>query len=890
MADGYAEEGSSELSKRMCKFVHSSKGTDDESDAFQELRRHVIHNAESGTRCLNGGVRAQTMAAFLQRLNDFGGRKKIQLRRIDEVLIALATSADGFWSAQIKDARGKLSNLPKGLVPGCRALVGACADDSLQGKCVKLVTKDMDGQWEVELSGTRYHVSESCLKAVGDDGHSYLQDLSFSKEDTPEHLLLLHEGLKELLSLLCFAEKDVDTRARLNQITVSYSKGWQEILADKDLHYVFGGLVSSGKTTLVNRCLAHVCANQGSQAGWAGEMLPTNALENTAAVTMFALGRKHCDKIIVRSEHVRFTESSDDCAAKFKSEADPKRGVSELETMQQLQGRMPTLLEQLTRTAHGFRRLIVEIPYTLKVLNEADFISSVVPSEVFVDSPGLDSPGIKYHLVSVLDQKCFIFCFLVDVTSPSPFGNHGFEVLQFLTQKSDMMFPPVIVFTKWELMKEQATLRTWKKANPKGLDDRVRNLVSTLLDKMEAAGIPYTPFFASVNALLAGDQDCDVDDEEVQVATEGLSCFTRDLMKLGRNIANPVHQCRMLQLQTQTTQEIINLIHQKDGEVLLAADDISGMKQIGQTLKERFRADVESYFQHIVWSSYGLASFKPRAPFNRETCAITQIPNDFEDVFQQYKNGHERMRSKATAVQEVVEQTLLKVQSNIVMNLSTYEARAIEKFREHLWKKVGMKGDDFKKHLDFSFWQYAVGAGLGAGSILAGVTAGEFAFVSGVSASTYFTGAAFCVGASVAAGGLLLMTAWWAKDEIGGWTWEGAKQASWDAVMEACQKNSAKIQKHVTTTFNTKVDEIIKKVEEHRIVPSPEASQSKAEQIHHQTKRGYKDVAKRLNDVLQSRKDRWLGTPCELKQICEEALRQREPMQSMERNIRMPLD
>ena len=507
-----------------------------------------------------------------------------------------------------------------------------------------------------------------------------------------------------------------------------------------------------------------------------------------------------------------------------------------------------------------------------------------------MDSPGLDSPGIKHHLVSVLDQKCFVFCFLVDVTSPSPFGNHGFEVLQFLKQRSELMFPPVIVFTKWELMKEQATLRTWKRANPKGLEDRVQNLVSMLLGRMEEAGIPYTPFFASVNALLASDQDGDQNDEEVQTAKADLSCFTSDLMKLGRSIANPINQCRMLQLQTVTTQEIINLIRKEDGEVLLAADDISGMKAIGQTLKDRFRSDVENYFQNIDWSSYGLASFKPRAPFNRETCAITQIPEDFEDVLKQYESGHEHMRCKATAVKEIVEQTLLKVESNIVMNLSAYEARAIDKFRKDLWKKVGMNDDDFKKHLDFSFWQYAVGAGIGGGSILAGVVSSEIAFLSGVSAGTYFAGAAFCVGASAAAGGLLLMGAWWAKDRIGAWTWDEAKRAAWDAVMEECQENSAKIQKHVTTTFNNKVDRIIKKIEEHRIAPSPEASECKAAQIHHQAKQGYQDVAKRLNDVLQSKSDRWLGKPCELKQICEAVLRERKPIQSMERATRMPLD
>ena len=365
MPDGYVQEGSSELSKLMCNFAHSAKGTDDESDAFQELRRHVIRNAGSAAGCLNDGVVAQTMAAVLQRLHDFGGRKKIHIRRIDEFLNVLQSSGNDSWSAQINEARVKLSNLSKGLAPGSYAIVGASADNGLQGKCVKLMVKDMDGQWQVEVNGVKYRVAESCLKVLDKDDVSTLQDLSFSKKDTSEHLLRLHEGLEELLSLLLFAAKDVDSRARLNEITVSYTMGWKEIRADKDLHYVFGGLVSSGKTTLVNSCLATVCDDQGPKAVWTGEMLPTNALENTAAVTMFTLGRKH-GKITARCESVSCAESSDERAAKFKSETDEVSNLAEVDTMQQLQRWMPELLEQLSRTPNGFRRLIVEIPYSLK--------------------------------------------------------------------------------------------------------------------------------------------------------------------------------------------------------------------------------------------------------------------------------------------------------------------------------------------------------------------------------------------------------------------------------------------------------------------------------------------------------------------------------------------
>ncbi|CAE7354401.1 unnamed protein product [Symbiodinium sp. CCMP2592] len=865
--------GSPGMSERIFKFMDADTRNDDESQAFQELRDFIMRKAKSDVGCLSDGVDVKTMVAFLRRLHDFGGRKTTQIRRIGEVLSTLESNAGGPWSAHIKEAREKMFSLPTPVPPGFRALVGA---SHFQGGCQ---AKDVTGKCRDAES------SESVVK----------DELTFSQEDTPQHLLHLHEGLQELLSLLLFAEKDDDSRARLNEITAAYNMGWKEILEDKDLHYVFGGLVSTGKTTLVNSFLANVCAEQGPQAEWQGDMLPTAALENTAAVTMFAFRAARSSKISVRLEHVCFIGSPDERTAKFQSASDQLDGVTEIDTMQVLQGRMPELLAQLSRADSGFKRLIVEMPGTMKVLPKPEDFFFTVPAEVVVDTPGLDSPGIQHHLVSVLSQKCFLFCFLVDVTSPSPFGNHGFEVLQFLKQKSEMMFPPVIVFTKWELMKEQATLRSWKRANPKGLEDRVKNLVSALLNKLDEAEIPYTPFFASVNALLAGEsvQGSDPDEfYDIRDAQAGLSCFIEDLVKLGRSIANPINQCRMLQLQNQCTQEIINLIHREDGEALLSAESISDMEAFGQALKDRFHKDVEDYFQNICWTSFGLASFTPSAPFNRETCAITQIPNDFEAVFQQYKS-HERnqhMLSKFKAVQDIVQHTLLKVQSNIVMNLSKYEAKAIESFKRKLWKHFGMKDKHVKKHLDFAYWQYAVGAGLGGGSILAGIASGNWAIASGISASTYFTGAATCIGMSVAGAGLLVMMTWWGKDQIGGWTWEGAKTASWDAVMEACQKNSGKIGEHVTNTFNRKVDDIIRKMKEHRIVPSSEVPQSKAAVIHNQTRKGYRDVAKRLNDILQSRRDRWLGQPCELKQICQQVLEEREPVEPVEACLRMPMD
>ena len=49
-------------------------------------------------------------------------------------------------------------------------------------------------------------------------------------------------------------------------------------------------------------------------------------------------------------------------------------------------------------------------------------------SPVIVDSPGLDSLFVKRQLLSILENRSCVYCYLIDVTKPAPFGNEGFEV------------------------------------------------------------------------------------------------------------------------------------------------------------------------------------------------------------------------------------------------------------------------------------------------------------------------------------------------------------------------------------------------------------------------------------------------------------------------------
>ena len=556
--------------------------------------------------------------------------------------------------------------------------------------------------------------------------------------------------------------------------------------------------------------------------------------------------------------------------------------MDEIQVHGELQEKIPGMLKKLAGSADGFKRLIVDIPHSLDFIPDIHRkASGLSPSEVLVDTPGLDSVGLKEHLVSILAQKHYVCCFVVDVHSPSPFGKDGFEVLQSLKQKSEVMFPPVIIFTKMRALEESSETKTWKRQNPNGLNGRLKDLVNHMLDKLEAAG-SLKPFFAEVDALYASldiQKESDPDEKEyIKTAQEGLSKFATDLLCLGRDIETPLDQCMRLQLQTQTTQKVINIIHQEDGQRLLEGKDLDDLKQLGETLKRKFSDNADKYFA-VNWlcpDPFGM--YEPQPPFNRDTCAICKIPTEFKRIFHRYMDENDGTWDKPKTVQEIAEQTNKQVLDMIADDLNKYETEALETFKQDMWVKMGTKSKDLEKHLRFSAWQYLVAGGLGAGAILGGIAAGDAAFVAGYTA-LYGAGAATAVGMTVFVPVGLAFVAWVCKDKLGIWSWEGAEKASWAVVLDACQKNFPKIGENVKNGFSKKVDGIVARIEEHREAPAnSEDSGSGVARIQHSATKGYKDVAKRLQEILLAREDRWLGKKQSiLEKICKEVLQERQP-------------
>lgn len=360
-----------------------------------------------------------------------------------------------------------------------------------------------------------------------------------------------------------------------------------------------------------------------------------------------------------------------------------------------------------------------------------------------------------------------------------------------------MMFPPVIIFTKFKQLEETSRGTTWKMANPGGLTGRLKDLVNLTLDKLEEAGVPHCPFFADVDALWAS-RDCDdlpEFKEEIQAAQDGLSEFFKALVCLGRSIATPLHQCRLLELQNQTTQTIINEIHQEDGQRLLEGEDLDDLKKLGEKLKQDFSENVDNYL-HVQWTDRGILQYEPQKPFSRDTCAISRIPAEFRKFFQSYKERNPNVENKGEAVRAIVEETNKQVLSLIADDLSKYEADALDRFKVTLWKKMGTKDMDLKQHLEFSFWQW-----------ISWAVVLELVQSRGCS-----WGGRLCSWCSSIFH--RCCSACWYR--WGGWTWEGGEKASWEALLDACNKNCPKIREFVKKGFNKKVDEILQKIEAHQ--------------------------------------------------------------------------
>lgn len=861
------------LLKEFMNAIDDNKGT-----AFEKLRRHVMHNcqttSERSDESLSHCICGETMSSFLKMLIEFGQKKAHFGVQINEVA-GILEKACVMWKSHIAAFRDKLHNLlPRSSSKAPPERAPNSYDQLQQGQSVeivegvgkfgKLVEREANGHWKVELlDGNTCTAPESRLRCLDADSMPRLMESARGVKKVDEHL-------RDLLKMLCIHESSEGRSGRFNQIRCDYTKDWDRILSEKDLHLAFAGLVSTGKTTLVNSLLAHCIPGH-----WNGGMLPSAPEENTRAVTMIAFNARDDGKVCVRTEAVHMTRKADQTLGFDTTEVAPSTALN---SMKELQETIPSLLDKLTSSADGFQRLIVELPHRLDVVPGHS-------SEVFVDTPGLDSVGLKNHLVSILAQKCFLYCFLVDVASPAPFGKQGFEMLQFLTRNVCNMFPPVIIFTKFNLLKESSDRPSWKLANPQGLEGHLKVLVNSTLEKLKDAGVPSYPFFADVDALWASQdwKNSPESKEDIQQAQEGLSEFCKDLVFLGRSIATSLNHYMMLQSQTKTAQLIINEICREDGHRLLQVNDLKDMKTLGEKIKKKFSENVDQYFR-VEWTEAGLREYHPQPLFG-ESCAILRIRAEFEKECENYRLENPDVWKKRQAVETIVTKTTKTVLDLIMSDLSKYEIAALSNLKEGLQAKMCLKPDDLQKHLQ-SLWQQVVGGGLGGGAALGwiGGVSGGTCVLLGLGAAQIASATAI-IGAGVGVLAGAGWSAWMLKDDFGGWTWEEARKASWEAVLEVCEKNCTQIADYVKDRLNEKIDDILTHVEDHRI--APQASDCQATKMQTLAMERREAARNLLDDILKGKK-RWLGKKgSKMEKICQEVLQERSGQQSQQEETRL---
>ena len=97
----------------------------------------------------------------------------------------------------------------------------------------------------------------------------------------------------------------------------------------------------------------------------------------------------------------------------------------------------------------------------------------------FVDTPGMESPGVREQVLPMIASKAFLFVWIAAFNQPQVFGAQGHELLNAY-HSFQMPFPPILVPTKWDLAKNMFG------DDLDRLDDHVRKRLKTLTDALQS--------------------------------------------------------------------------------------------------------------------------------------------------------------------------------------------------------------------------------------------------------------------------------------------------------------------------------------------------------------------------------------------------------------------
>ena len=296
---------------------------------------------------------------------------------------------------------------------------------------------------------------------------------TFAKRESKFADTLLQETerlLEKLSSLVQAATARRDERQRIDDLRKELDRNSQGLREEKD-YILFGGGVSAGKTTLVNAVLSHVFPtdmweNLEPDEDDLRTLMPTSFSENTAIVTEIEFfpfdgtsPRPDISLQLLECEH-----STDGCSTEF-SVIDENIYADLCEVKRYL----TRYCQEKPPDGRG-RRMLIKVPS-----------GSVHKHPVsIVDTPGLESKGVWEQIYPMIHAKAFLFVWVAALDGPQDFGKEGTHLVD-LYHKTQMLLPPLLVLTKWDVIKN-SNLKEFKKPERRRqhVRDKVQKLRSAL--------------------------------------------------------------------------------------------------------------------------------------------------------------------------------------------------------------------------------------------------------------------------------------------------------------------------------------------------------------------------------------------------------------------------
>ncbi|CAJ1349099.1 unnamed protein product [Effrenium voratum] len=586
-----------------------------------------------------------------------------------------------------------------------------------------------------------------------------------------------------------------------------------EALNREERFVVFSGLVSAGKTSLINSILLQLLPLQELKEDASGRrnLMPTSFSENTRIVTQLEL----CPE----AEHIEVRLLEKVCQPAQSVGTAVHSGFRLCEGYpERLAGprpwrRLQRRLRQLCTAETGLRRLQIRLPCPL------DHPVSII------DTPGLDSSEVWQHVEELVRSKAFLLVWVAALDAPTTFGTNGEKLLE-LYRSSGHSLPPVLVLTKWDRLQSlpefdpdslQGHLRQRFGALKRSLcsttvsdltSEDIETLISALSPSCDAASLtrdltlhacrlpqgsklcqeseartnvadylrsletPAKLRFQTEEHLLLAASNAAAALQAVPEAADEVVQLWQSLLSLLAGVSEPLRiSCRLQKIVVASQQAANILLKDDDQAVLFSADQLQVTQQ---SLAASFRQRLDGYFQDLPSNATELASYKPPQGLPPTECATCLIP-EFVKV------GHDTAKSEtrhADYVRCLAQLAMEQWQAKFLENMVRLEQSCFKELQRQLGEllQCGLQ----------EAWQ-ASGVRRLAASPLRALRAGATGYLLGGTASA----AAELLGASLSLGlpGLCmaLAAAYFLEDSqsrLGSWSYEEAQRRAVEMVLE----------------------------------------------------------------------------------------------------------